>query len=947
LKYTLAFLNAALLASALPVWGDPTSPIDPTRLSATVKTLASDAFQGRAPGTPGETTTVAYLVDRFRALGLQPGGENGGWLQQVPLVHNVAGEPTRLEVRIGESTLPLVVGRDINPQTSRSVSRVTITDAPIVFVGYGVTAPERNWDDFKGVDLHGKVALFLVNDPDFEASPGEPVTGKFGGRAMTYYGRWTYKFAEAARRGAIAAFVIHETAAAGYGWNVASNSVGGTYDIVRPAGQPQAVLLQAWISRESTVALLSKVGLNFEALKRQARNQNFKPVELSGARFSIDMPVKTERVESRNVLAKLPGAKHRDESILFAAHWDAYGIGAPDSEGRTIRPGANDDGLGIAGVLELARAFAKAPRTERTLVFAAWTAEERGLLGSETFGAHPLYPPAKIVANLTIDVLQTAGPSRDVVLVGAGQNDLEKDLAQAAAAQGRTVTPDAKPERGLFYRADHFSLAKRGVPTLLLMGIGGGADLVTGGRTAGDAWVSDYTAHCYHQTCDSWSPDWDLRGAVEDIDLFYRMGLELGNSRRWPEWNAGSEFKAIRDASASARHPIHWVDTWAAPADSAGPALNAQTVRQVIRTSVGGSGLRLRLSNLYGSDAVTLGSVSVARHAKGSAIQSGTEHRVTFGGQSTVTVAKGADVLSDPVEFPAAPLEDLAISIYVPAAATTTLHGVGLQTAYLAKGDLTGAASLPGAETDDSRYFLTDVETAAPADNRVVVVVGDSITDGVGSTEDGSARWPDALAARLQADHALASIGVINSGIAGNRVLRDGAAPYLGPSLLSRFDRDALSKPGVRWILLLEGINDISASDILTDPQEHVSAQQIIDGMKSLIQRAHARGIDVWGATLLPYKDTKVPPNAGFHGPYYTATGEAKRQAVNHWIRTAHAFDAVIDLDQTMRDPGQPDRLRSEFDSGDHLHPNDAGHKAMAAAIDRRLFLPVGGADQH
>ncbi len=553
MKSILASFVVAVLLAPLSGKGDSPSPIDPARMSTTVKTLASDAFQGRAPGTAGEAATVPYLVDQFKALGLKPGGENGGWTQQVSLVHNIAGNPERLEVRIGGSTLPLLVGRDINPNTVRSIARVVISDAPMIFVGYGVSAPERGWDDFKGVDLHGKAALFLVNDPDFEAGPDEPVAGKFGGRAMTYYGRWTYKFEEAARRGAIAAFVVHETAAAGYGWNVASNSVGGTYDIVRPADQPQPVLLQAWISRAAAVDLFAKTGLDFEALKRQARDPRFRPVELSGARFSIDMPVKTERVDSRNVLAKLPGTVHPDETFLFAAHWDAYGIGAPDSQGRTIRPGANDDGLGIAGVIELARAFARAPRTERTLVFAAWTAEERGLLGSETFGVHPLFPPAKMVADMTIDILQTAGPSRDVVLVGAGQNDLEKDLARAAAAQGRTITPDAKPERGLFYRADHFSLAKRGVPTLLLMGIGGGADLVSGGRTAGDAWVNDYTANCYHQTCDSWSPSWNLRGAAEDIDLFYRIGLELGNSRRWPDWHAGSEFKATRDGSASAR----------------------------------------------------------------------------------------------------------------------------------------------------------------------------------------------------------------------------------------------------------------------------------------------------------------------------------------------------------------------------------------------------------
>jgi Zn-dependent M28 family amino/carboxypeptidase len=546
-------LGAAALLASLSVRGDSPSPIDPVRMSAIAKTLASDAFQGRAPGTPGEAATVAYLVDQFRALGLQPAGESGEWLQKVPLVHSVAGAPTLLEVKFGQSALPLLVGQDINPQTARSVSRVAITDAPMIFVGYGVTAPERGWDDFKGTDLHGKVAIFLVNDPDFEAAPDEPVAGKFGGRAMTYYGRWTYKFEEAARRGAIAAFVVHETAAAGYGWNVAANAVGGTYDIVRGADQTQPVLLQAWISREAAVRLLAKSGLDFEALKRQARDQRFKPVELSGARFSIDMPVSTERVDSHNVLAKLPGTKHPEESILFAAHWDAFGVGAPDSDGRTIRPGANDDGLGIAGVLELARAFARTRRTERTLVFAAWTAEERGLLGSETFGIHPLLSPAKMVADMTIDILQTAGPSRDVVLVGAGQNELEKYLASAAAAQGRTVTPDAKPERGLFYRADHFSLAKRGVPTLLLMGIGGGADLVSGGRAAGDAWVSDYTAHCYHQTCDAWNPTWDLRGAAEDVDLFYRIGLELANSRRWPEWYGASEFKAVREATASSR----------------------------------------------------------------------------------------------------------------------------------------------------------------------------------------------------------------------------------------------------------------------------------------------------------------------------------------------------------------------------------------------------------
>ncbi len=547
-----ALVFTAVLASGA-VAADSPSAISPARMSATVKTLSSDAFEGRAPGTPGEEKTVAYLIDRFRSLGLKPAGDNGDWVQSVPLIHNVADKPSRLEIQIGGSVMPLIPGRDINPQTARPVAHVSIADAPMVFVGYGVTAPERGWDDFKGADLHGKVAIFLVNDPDFEAAPDEPVAGKFGGRAMTYYGRWTYKFEEAARRGAIAAFVVHETAAAGYGWNIVAGNAGGIYDVVRTADQTAPPLVQAWIARDTAVTLFAKAGLDFDALKRSARDAGFRPVELKDTRFSIDMSVRTERVQSRNVLAKLPGKTHPDETIMLAAHWDTFGIGEPDAQGRKIRPGANDDALGVAGVLELARAFSHAPRTDRTLVFAAWTAEESGLLGSETFGQHPLFPLSKTVADLTIDILQTAGPARDVVLIGAGQNALEDELARAAAAQGRTVTPDAKPERGLFYRADHFSLAKRGVPTLLLMGIGGGADLITGGRAAGDAWVTDYTQHCYHQTCDAWSPTWDLRGAAADVDLFYRVALGLANSRQWPEWRATSEFKALRDTSSSER----------------------------------------------------------------------------------------------------------------------------------------------------------------------------------------------------------------------------------------------------------------------------------------------------------------------------------------------------------------------------------------------------------
>ena len=471
----------------------------------------------------------------------------------MPLVHTQVGTPATLSISGAGAPITLVQGQDLYVSTARPVDRLVIDAAPLVFVGYGVTAPERDWDDFKGIDLHGKIAVFLVNDPDFEAAPDEPVAGKFGGKAMTYYGRWTYKFEEAARRGAAGALIVHETAGAAYPWSVVVAPQGETYDIVRPPDGPQAVPMQGWLQREVAVDLFRRAGLDFETLKVAARRADFRPVALGQTRLTADLPMSHSTVESHNVLARITGARTPEQSVMFAAHWDAYGVGRPDAAGRTIRPGANDDGLGVAGVLEIARAFAAGPRPARTVVFALWTAEERGLLGSETYANHPIYPPATMAANFTLDILETAGPSRDVVLIGAGQDSLESDLAAAAARQGRRVTPDSHPERGLFYRADHFSLAKRGVPTLLLMAVGGGPDLVKGGRAAGDAWVTDYTANCYHKTCDAWSPDWDLRGAAHDVDLVLDVGERLANSSQWPAWNTGSEFKGVRDETAGRR----------------------------------------------------------------------------------------------------------------------------------------------------------------------------------------------------------------------------------------------------------------------------------------------------------------------------------------------------------------------------------------------------------
>ncbi|HEX5265012.1 MAG TPA: M28 family metallopeptidase, partial [Phenylobacterium sp.] len=476
------------------------------------------------------------------------------WTQAVPLIRfRVDPASTRFALTAGGQTRDLAETKDVMVWTQRPVSRVQVEKAPLVFVGYGVTAPERHWDDFKGVDLKGKIAVVLINDPDFEAKPGEPVAGKFGGLAATYYGRWIYKFEEAARRGAIGCIIVHETAGAAYPWSTVVASNGDSYDVVRPDADKVHPLLQGWMQRDLAVQLFKQAGLDFEAEKVRARTYGFRPVELKGASFSADFPVKTDRLTSHNVLAEIPGTTHPNESVMFAAHWDAFGQGPADASGDTIRHGAIDDGMGVAGVLEIARAFSHGPKPQRTLVFGVWTAEERGLLGSEYYANHPKFPLATTVANFTMDVVQTAGPSHDMVLVGAGQNALEADLAKAAARQGRTITPDPHPEKALFYRADHFSVAKRGVPTLLIMGMAAGPDLLAGGREAGDRWVNDYTARCYHQVCDNWSADWDLRGAAQDIELLYDVGRDLANSTRWPDWNPTSEFKRTRAETAAER----------------------------------------------------------------------------------------------------------------------------------------------------------------------------------------------------------------------------------------------------------------------------------------------------------------------------------------------------------------------------------------------------------
>jgi Zn-dependent M28 family amino/carboxypeptidase len=547
----LSLLTLALTAAvAAPAFAQE---ISAQRLSDMTRELASDPYAGRAPGGPGEQKTIDFIVGQFQALGLEPAGDNGGWTQSVPLWRYQTQEGGAFTLASPAGTKTLQTQTDLRAETQRPVERVAIRAAPVVFVGYGVTAPERGWDDFKGVDLKGKIALILINDPDFEAKDGEPVAGKFGGRAATYYARWTYKYEEAVRRGAIGALIVHETAGAAYPWSTVVASNGESYDVVRKDPAKDKLLLQGWIQRDLAVQLFKDAGLDFEAEKLKARTAAFKPVTLKGASFSADYRNAFTRLESRNVLARIGGARRPDETILYAAHWDAYGIGPADAAGATIRPGAVDDAVGVAGVIETARAFKAGPKPDRTILFAAWTGEERGLLGSEFYAQANAAALPKMVANYTYDVLQTGGPARDVVLVGSGQNELEAHLATVAARHNRTITPDPKPERALFYRADHFSVAKRGVPTLLFMGMSGGADLVNGGRAAGEKWVEDYTTRCYHQTCDRWEPTQDYAGAAQDVQLAFEAGRELATSDRWPGWNASSEFKPLRDATAAAR----------------------------------------------------------------------------------------------------------------------------------------------------------------------------------------------------------------------------------------------------------------------------------------------------------------------------------------------------------------------------------------------------------
>jgi Zn-dependent M28 family amino/carboxypeptidase len=545
-------IAAPMLANSSFAQGAASTPsIDPARLSAHIKVLSSDEFEGRGPATAGETKTVDYIVGQMKAIGLEPAGDlkdgTRAWTQDVPLGKFDIKGPVDARFTVGGKAVPLAQGEQIAIRAAMTnVDAVAIKDAPLVFVGYGVKAPERNWDDFKGMDLKGKVLVVLVNDPDFETGSGD-----FGGKAMTYYGRWTYKYEEAARQGAAGVLIVHETAPASYGWATVKNSNTNTmFDIVRQDPARTHPNLEAWIQRDAAVELFKASGLDFEALKTQAQRRDFKPVELKGATFSAAYAVDHSVIVSKNIAGRVKGTQRPDETVIYSGHWDHLGVGQPDARGDRIYNGAIDNADGIAAILELARAFKSRPAPQRSVLFLAVTAEERGLLGSEYYAANPLFPLSKTVADLNIDALSAAGPAKDISTSGDGKVDLLDMLVAKAKAHGRDFTPDATPQAGSFYRSDHFPFAKRGVPAI---SVRSGDDLVVGGLEAGRKARADYTANRYHQPADEWRGDWDLSGQVQDIGLFYEVGADLANSTVWPEWQAGSEFKALRDETKADR----------------------------------------------------------------------------------------------------------------------------------------------------------------------------------------------------------------------------------------------------------------------------------------------------------------------------------------------------------------------------------------------------------
>lgn len=515
-------------------------PLSPSALLGHVERLASDEFEGRAPGTHGEELTVDYISRAFGALGLEP-AVDGAWVQNVPIATaQVTNNPT---LSLGQGRYAF--GTDFVAWTKRLEPHTAIANAELVFVGYGVVAPENNWNDYAGIDMHGKIAVILINDPDFDTGDDRG----FGGRAMTYYGRWVYKFEEAARQGAAGAIIIHEDAAAAYGWGTVQSSWSGPQvDLVRADAGASRVQVEGWIQNRVAQELFTRAGLDLAVERRRAQQRGFTPISLR-QRGSIALDTTITQSQSRNVVGVLRGRLRPQEAVLYSAHWDHLGRCTP-IDGDDICNGALDNATGVAGLIELARRYSGMPRPERSVAFIAFTAEESGLLGSAYYAAHPVFAPADTAAMINMDGLSVTGPARDITVVGYGQTNLDQMLSEAADGQRRVVSPEAFPERGSFYRSDQFNLAKIGIPVLYT---GSGIDLYNGGTARGRALADEYIATRYHKPSDEISPDWDMTGAMRDLQLLYDVGRRVADSNVWPQWRATSEFRAAREASRQGR----------------------------------------------------------------------------------------------------------------------------------------------------------------------------------------------------------------------------------------------------------------------------------------------------------------------------------------------------------------------------------------------------------
>lgn len=523
--------------------------IDTARVLTDIRRLASDEFEGRAPGSKGEDLTIEYLIDRFRDAGAEPGNPDGTWVQTVPLVGITAAEVSPLMVHRADATLTFRPHDDVVAFSSRVTERVGVDGSEVVFVGYGVQAPEYQWDDFKGLDVRGKTLIVLVSDPPVPLDPSRPDEldpNVFGGRAMTYYGRWTYKFEKAAELGAAAVFIVHETGPAGYPFNIVQGFESERFDLDTPDRNMGRAAVEGWLSFDAAARLLRAAGLDLAELKERARTREFVPVPL-GATATIGIRQRLRTIRSRNVVAKISGGDPdlRDEYVAYTAHWDHLGVGKPVN-GDAIYNGARDNASGTAMLLEFARAFARIePRAKRSILLIAVTGEESGLLGSAYYAAFPLYPLRRTLAAINMDEVNVWGRTRDFTVIGLGASDLDAYARAAAAEQGREIRPDPEPEKGYYYRSDHFNFAKVGVPAL---STDAGTAFVDKPASYGQQMRDEWTTKHYHQPSDEVKDWWDLSGAAEDAQLLFAVGYRVANAAHFPEWSAGSEFRRVREA---------------------------------------------------------------------------------------------------------------------------------------------------------------------------------------------------------------------------------------------------------------------------------------------------------------------------------------------------------------------------------------------------------------